>query len=67
MQIIKKKLISTRHGTHKYFCEWFGAWTEKEVINAVDGGCGNYGGRVALRIRDDEHKRYGGFVEVYYD
>lgn len=65
MQIIKKKLISSAHGTHKYYVEWLGEWTEKELVDAVDGSTGNYGGCVHVTYRKFNY--YKGFVEVYYE
>lgn len=67
MQIIKKQLLSSAHGTHKYYVEWLGIYTDKELINAVDGSTGNYGGYVKLELVDCVRKKYRGTVEVYYD
>lgn len=48
MQIIKKNLLSSAHGTHKYYVEWIGEYTDTALINAVDGSTGNYGGYVKV-------------------
>lgn len=65
MQIIKKNLISSGYGTHKYQVEWLGNYTDKELIDAVDGSTGNYGGYVEVMYSKSKH--YKGIVGVYYD
>ena len=67
MQIIKKQLLSSAHGTHKYYVEWIGEYTDTALINAVDGSTGNYGGYVKVQLVDCERNKYRGIVEVYYE
>ncbi len=62
---IKKKLLSSGFGTHKYYVEWAGDWTAKDLIDAVDGTTGNYGGYVDVSTQNGEY--YTGIVGVYYD
>ena len=59
-------IVSSGYGTHKYKCTYSDNWEAQELINYVDNGTGNYGGRI-----ENEKKNNNGTttatVCVYYD
>jgi hypothetical protein len=65
-QMIIGACLGTGYGTHKFDCTWQGEWTAAELVDYVDGGTNNYGGRVE-NIRRTDDGRYRGTVCVYYD
>ena len=67
IEILERELIASGHGTHKYRVKWRAdePYTEEELIDAVDGTTGNYGGRV--KTQACACGTYWGTVCVYYD
>ena len=58
--------ITTGHGTHKYICTYSGDWSVEDLVNYLDGGIYNYGGRIENEIKNEDGSTTA-TVCVYYD
>ena len=66
IEILKQEPFYSKCGTTKYKVQWRGTWeNDQEIIDAVDGSGGNYGGFIHIKAQDDDV--YTGVVHVWYD